>query len=969
MKNTFLKRVISSALALSLAASCGLTAFAAESGNQVTDLSAEVIDASNRENAYSNYVKKHADAARPQKEVIINGADFVKFGDGAVITKETVDGEPNVMKWANQVGTVDFKVNVPETGWYNIEAKYEALNNEAGGNTTSVEFALLIDGVCPYTTASRITLPKRWVNKTEIQQDVRGNDIRPGQIAVECWQVSPFKDTDGLRNEALGFYIEAGEHTFTLQSQKAQFALAYMKLFNETKPAPYVAPDANEIQNSHAERILLEGENATYKSDRTLFPTADRNSYLTSSANGQSPTKTRYNTIGKDNWNKATQAATWEVDITTAGCYKIGIRAKQDSMRGMYSNRRLYIDGVVPCAECEQLKFYYDTSWQLTVPSIGEEPMFFYLDAGKHTITLEAVPGEIGEIMGDIDEIVYQVNSYYRQIRAITGPNPDEYNNYDIKGSIPGILDRFKEYSESLRAQMKKIEKLSGTGGTEAVTLDKLAIVLDKCVSKADRIPNMMSQIKDNVTSVSSWVNQYREQPLEVDMIEVLTDDQEFTECDEGFFKSLGYGFKAFIGSFFEDYNSLAEDDEEAMICWTSLGRDNATVIQTLINNDYNPTAKTKVNLKLVQGGIIEATFAGKGPDLALFMGGDFPIQLAARDVLVNLKKFDDYDEVMKRFAPQAGVLYEYNGGCYGLPVSQTFPMLFYRSDVLSQYGIDPKTDLNTWENLLKVLPTLQRNYMEVGLILPVGSVISPVTEAGNTFASMLLQKGVNYYSDNLDKTNFDTQEAIDSFDAWTKFYTTYSFEQTYDAFTRFRQGDMPVLIQNYTFFNQLTVAAPEIKGCWSFQPIPGTKQEDGSINHASCSVGSAALIFSKLDEDKQKDAWEFIKWFTSDETMTSYGNDIESIVGTMGRFDTANLNALEQLSWTTNEVSLLKNQMLSQVEIPVIPASYGVTRGLINAFREVVNNAENARDTLFWYNKDINDEITRKREDLGLNS
>ena len=101
---------------------------------------------------------------------------------------------------------------------------------------------------------------------------------------------------------------------------------------------------------------------------------------------------------------------------------------------------------------------------------------------------------------------------------------------------------------------------------------------------------------------------------------------------------------------------------------------------------------------------------------------------------------------------------------------------------------------------------------------------------------------------------------------------------------------------------------------------------------------------------------------------MINYGNDIEAIVGTMGRFDTANVEALEKLSWTTTEVSLLKDQMLSQVEIPVIPASYGVTRGLINAFREVVNNAENARDTLFWYNKDINDEITRKREDLGLN-
>ena len=88
-----------------------------------------------------------------------------------------------------------------------------------------------------------------------------------------------------------------------------------------------------------------------------------------------------------------------------------------------------------------------------------------------------------------------------------------------------------------------------------------------------------------------------------------------------------------------------------------------------------------------------------------------------------------------------------------------------------------------------------------------------------------------------------------------------------------------------------------------------------------------------------------------------------------MGRFDTANVEALEELSWTSSEVALLKDQLLAQVEIPVIPASYGVTRNVMNAFREVVNEYENARDTLFWYNKDINDEITRKRQDLGLDT
>jgi hypothetical protein len=65
--------------------------------------------------------------------------------------------------------------------------------------------------------------------------------------------------------------------------------------------------------------------------------------------------------------------------------------------------------------------------------------------------------------------------------------------------------------------------------------------------------------------------------------------------------------------------------------------------------------------------------------------------------------------------------------------------------------------------------------------------------------------------------------------------------------------------------------------------------------------------------------------------------------------------------------VNKLTQQLQAQVEIPIIPASYGVTRNLNNAFRETVNQYENARDTLFWYDKDINEEIARKNEDLAL--
>lgn len=979
------RRVIASALALALCASASVPAFADSEaaddstlGTQATADDSATGDGSSaattgtdsiRQTSYTNYVKKYADAARPDQTVEVLGKDYDPASvTDAQITVTTVDGENDVMQWANQEGSVSWTVNIPETGVYNIKMIYEALES----NTNDVEFSLLIDGESPYATASRITLSKRWINESEIKQDSRQNDIRPGQISTPCWQETPLEDIDGLFNEPLEFYMEAGEHTITFESEKAEFAVKSFTFYQYEAPAAYTAPSDSDLTQAQGQKITLEGETAAYKSSRTLYPTSDKSSYLTSSANGSSPTKTRYNTIGSGSWSQSTQTVTWEFNVDKAGYYKIGIRGRQDQMRGMYSNRRLYVNGEVPCLEANQIKFYYDTDWSITTPkSENGDDLYFYLQAGTNTISLEAVPGEIGEIMGDLDELVYNINSYYRQIRQITGPDPDEYNNYMIDTAIPSIVPDFKEYAKTLRDKKAEIEKLSGSGGTEAETLEKMAIVLDKCIKKPDLIPEMMSQIKDNITSVSSFVNQYREQPLEVDMIEVVTSDQDFTSCDKSFFGSLGFGFKGFIGSFFEDYNALSEEDESAMECWVMLGRDNAEALQQLISSEYNPTAKTKINLKLVQGGIVEATFAGKGPDLALFMGGDFPIQLAARGVLTDLTTFSDFDEVKTRFADDATVLYQYNGGTYGLPCDQTFPMLFYRSDILSEYGIDPATDLNTWDGLLNCLPTLQRNYLEVGLILPVmtstggTTQVSAITEPGNTFAMLLLQQGLNYYNDEQTKTTFDTQEAVNAFDTWTKFYTTYSFQQTYDAFTRFRTGDMPVVIQNYTFYNQLSVAAPEIKGCWGFQPVPGTVQEDGTINHAANSNGSGAIIFTKAAD--QEGAWDFIKWFTSTDAQVKYGNNIESILGTMGRYATANEEALQQLSWTTSEVNLLLDQLNSQVEIPIIPASYGVTRNVMNAFRAVVNDYDNARDTLFWYNKDINDEITRKLEDLGL--
>ena len=924
--------------------------------------------------SHSEYFDKYSGEVRPDASVEVWGNDYVSAENGEFASGSygsEGDVRDDVLIWESADGLLTYKVDVPETGNYCINMTYFPIES----NSSSIELSMKIDGETPFDTASRITLSRIWVNETDIYTDSRGNQVRPSQVQKGMWRSCDFGDVDGLFNEPLVFYLEKGSHEISFYSERAQLAIESFKLYTPEELPSYSeyassADAAVSKESTPAKVFRIEGESAVFKSDSTLYPTYDNTNYLVSPSD---PTKVVYNTLGSGNWQKALQSVTWEIpaeEIGASGWYRIGIKSRQNTMRGFYSNRRVYIDGQVPCSELDQVKFYYGTDWSVVTPKTGSgEDVYVYLDAGQdHTITMEVIPGEIGDSMRKLDEVVAELNTYYRKILMITGPSPDQYTDYYVHEKIPELVGEFDRLSGELKDIQSGIESLSGSEGSEAAALERMTVILDKCVKKPLKIPDYLSQIKENITSISAWMRDYRDQPLEVDYIEFASQGADFADCDTKLGKSISFGVKGFFGSFFEDYTTLSDvTGEDAIDVWVSLGRDQAQVVKEMAENQFMQDTGIPISVNLVIGGVVEATLAGKGPDVALFLGGEFPVNLAARDLLVDISdtsQFPDFEQVSQRFQENAMTPYQFNGGTYGLPISQTWPMLFYRTDVLTELGYTSPPE--TWDDLIDMLPALQRNYMSVGLILPPTN-ISPATEAGHTFAMLLLQKGLNYYNEGQTASTFDSIEAVQSFEEWTDFYTKYSFDQTYDAFSRFRTGEYPVLIANYTFFNQLTVASPEIKGLWDFCQVPGTLREDGTVSHAANSNGAGAVIFKKV-KNKQN-AWEFIKWFTDTDTQVQYGTQIEGLLGTMGRFDTANLEALTELSWSHSEYDRLKDQQDELVEIPVIPSSYAVTRNIMNAFREVVNELENPRDTLVWYNRDINDEITRKRENLGLDT
>ena len=916
--------------------------------------------------SYSDYYDRYCGEKRPDREITIRPTAYKSAEDGTFSTGSFgADGDmrDGCLIWESPDGRLSYDIDVEETGIYCLGMSYFPMES----NSTQIELSLQIDGRSPYDTATRLTLNRAWVNEEDIHTDSRGNQVRPPQIQRGMWMECAFGDIDGLFGEPLFFYLEKGRHEVSFTSERAEFAIESMKFYTPAELPTYEeyrssvgAPDASD-----ADIIRIEGENAELKSDSTLYPTYDNSSYLVSPSD---PRKVVYNTLGSGNWKKALQSVTWTIpaeEIDSDGWYRIGIKSRQNQMRGFYSNRRIYIDGEVPCKELDQVRFFYDTDWSVVTPKAENGgDVYVYLTADcDHALTMECVPGEIGNSLRRLDEVVADLNTYYRKVLMITGPAPDRYTDYYVHEKIPDLVEEFDRLSHELKDIQGEIEGISGSAGSEAASLETMAVILDKCVEKPLKIPNYLSQIKDSIASVSAWERDYRDQPLEVDYIELATEGKKFTVAKEKLGKSIVFSVKSFIGSFFEDYTTLSDvTGEDAVEVWVSLGRDQAQVVKEMTENEFMQEHDIPISVNLVVGGVVEATLAGKGPDVALFLGGEFPVNLAARDLTVDLSQFPDFRTVRERFQENAMTQYQYSGGTYGLPISQTFPMMFYRTDVLTELGYTSPPE--TWTELTDMLPALQRNYMNVGLILPPTN-ISPATETGHTFAMLLLQKGVNYYNAEQTASTFDSAEAVQSFEEWTDFYTKYSFVQQYDAFSRFRTGEYPIVINNYTFFNQLAVASPEIKGLWDFCPVPGTLRADGTVSHAANSNGAGAVIFKKVKN--KENAWEYIKWFTDTDTQVRYAAQIEGLLGTMGRFDTANTEALAQLSWSRGEYERLAAQQAELVEIPVIPSSYAVTRNIMNAFRETVNEHENPRDTLIWYNRDINDEIARKRRDLGL--
>lgn len=869
----------------------------------------------------------------------------------------------------SQDNEIIYKINIMESGLYPISME----SCPYGGTGSDIEISFEIDGQIPFLEANRIFISRTWEYDLSsgierFEKDNRGNEQIPLQREISKFGKELLRDKEGYFDEAFMIYLEKGEHLLKIKCIKEGLAISKMILGEkeETKNYSEYISGFNALKTNEF-LLKIEAEKPYARSTAKIYPGFDRSSPDISPSN---PAKIVLNTIGGATWKYSGEWISYKFTIPSNGYYNISFKYIQNLLRGLSTIRKITMDDNLLFKELSTIEFGYGLNWQFkTLSDSSGSPYRIYLTEGDHVLKLEAKLGETAQTLRVIEGAVDKLNTIYRQIVMITGIRPDSYRDYLLDKEIVDLVPNLESVHKILNDEVKSIEKRAGSSGTEAAFFYDLIRQLENFIEDTHNITSestRLDRFKQNVSGLSELLLRLKEQPLMMDYIQINSDGDAINYERANIIEKFIYRTKSFFYSFIEDYTSIGNaydnKNEKPLKIWVSVndmatsgvssGRDQAELLKRLIDEDFTRKTGTRVNLSLVNttDTLLQAIVGGNTPDVALFVPKGMPINLAMRGALTDLSKFSGFTEIKKRFNPSAFIASEYNGGIYSIPETQSYNMLFYRKDIFKELVLSPP---QTWEEFYDVTAKLQKKNMQVG-----------IPESQSIFEMFLMQNGGNIYNSDLSSVTLTNKEAVKAFTDWTDLYKQYELPLAFDFFNRFRTGEMPMGIVPFTFYNQLSVAAPEIKNLWEMIPIPGVKTEAG-INRAQSCSGSSAII-PKASTMKDE-SFKFIDWWTNETVQTRFGNELETIMGTAARYNSANINAFNNLKWSKSELDNLNIARKSVYDIYQTPASYYISRNLSNAFRKVVYYFANDREVLNKYSKDMNNELKRKRQEFGL--
>ena len=200
-----------------------------------------------RDDIYSAYLERYKEASKPNHMIVVDIKNY-SLAEKTDAYNEYL-GKKDVVV-SHEEGFVEWEVDIPEAGLYNISLDYYPLE----GRGIDIERALYINGVMPFSGSDTLTFSRVWTDAGEIRMDNRGNEIRPTQTEAPRWESTYLRDYMGYYIEPYSYYFNKGKNTIRLVAISEPVAISNL-VIGQKEELPsydeYIASfDANNYKNT-----------------------------------------------------------------------------------------------------------------------------------------------------------------------------------------------------------------------------------------------------------------------------------------------------------------------------------------------------------------------------------------------------------------------------------------------------------------------------------------------------------------------------------------------------------------------------------------------------------------------------------------------------------------------------------------------------------------------------------------------
>lgn len=885
--------------------------------------------------------------------VRIPGSAPSRVSDERAFAAGEYRGKAGVLIWRGNGSEewVEYDVDVPQDGLYEIHVSYHPLTGEGGKGP--VQWSVTIDGERPFAEAASISLYRKWRDDRPIRKNADGDEVRPRSLEVAEWSREPLRDSAGAYAGPLLWRFTKGSHVIRLAGDDP-VALEEIALL-PPRPIPTyaeVSATYESVRPAGGGVLVLQAEDFALKNDTSIKLFADKHPATEPRYRG----RIVYNTVGGLRWLEQNQEIVWSFEVPETGLYRIGFRALQNMFAQKASFRTIRIDGEVPFREFLAHPFPYAPGWQEAVLRDSEgRPYFVKLEKGRHTLSLAVTHAPVKPVIQGLERVIGHLDAVDWDLRMMTGSGQnrvtDRNRTWDMEEDFPGLTEQISLAAEALESLSWQLAAVNGRKDSVSQALAGSAGDLRALLRKPETIPYEIEQIASLREKLATFIETLMKQPLLLDEVYVIPAAAPDPKGGIGFFERVAGGI-ANLAYSFDARNSLRKLDDRKLNVWVQRGRDIVDLIQQMADESFTPETGIEVKVNLLSNPelLLMSNAAGVQPDVALGLTQDLPVDYAIRGAVADLSGMDGFEELHEQYSPGSWLPLYYNGGYYGVPETQSFQVLFYRKDILERLGLEVP---ETWEDVYELLPVLQQNAMNF--------YVNP-----KEYAIHFYQNGVEFYEPDGLKSRLDSPEAFRAFRQWTDLFNTYALEREVPSFYQhFRSGDMPIGISDYNMYVQLAAAAPELNGRWGIAELPGIRREDGTIVRWAGGGQRTAVIFAR--SEKQKEAWQFLKWWLSADVQAQFGNDLEAINGVAFRWNTSNVEAFVRLPWKDEDAKVILRQWKWYKDIPNVPGGYFLERELNNAWVRSVVGTMNPLESLEQAARDLNRELARKQLEFGF--